>query len=46
MRAVMRRYQTDTAVATELHLASLTDLLGRRPRNDLYFVQETFHQWQ
>jgi uncharacterized protein YbjT (DUF2867 family) len=46
MRAMMRRYQIDGAVASESDVARLTDLLGRPPRNYRDFAQETFRQWQ
>ncbi|OYO25832.1 SDR family oxidoreductase [Janthinobacterium sp. PC23-8] len=45
-RAMMRRYQIDGAVAAELDVVRLTDLLGRPPRNYRDFAQETFRQWQ
>ena len=46
MRATMRRYQIDGAVAAELDVARPTDLLGWPPRNYRDFVQKTFRQWQ
>ncbi|MYM83514.1 NmrA family NAD(P)-binding protein [Duganella sp. FT50W] len=46
LRAMMRRYQIDGAVATGPEIARLTDLLGRPPRNYRDFAQETLKQWQ
>lgn len=46
MRAMMRRYQTDGAVATEQDLSRLTQLLGRPLRTYRDFARETAQQWQ
>jgi uncharacterized protein YbjT (DUF2867 family) len=46
MRAMMRRYQIDGAVAADIDLARLTDLLGRPPRSYRNFARETAQQWQ
>ncbi len=46
MRAMMRRYQNDGAVATPDQIARLSDLLGRPPRRYRDFAQETARQWQ
>ncbi|MEA9391510.1 NmrA family NAD(P)-binding protein [Acerihabitans sp. TG2] len=46
MRAMMRRYQTDGAVAPQADIARLTDLLGRAPRNYRDFALETARQWK
>lgn len=46
MRAMMRRYQQDGAVASEQDLQRLTDLLGRPPRAYRDFAEETAQQWQ
>lgn len=46
MRAMMRRYQLDGAVATPDDIARLTALLGRAPRSYRDFAQETAAQWQ
>ncbi len=46
MRAMMRRYQQDGAVASEQDLRRLTDLLGRPPRAYRDFAEETAQQWQ
>ncbi|MDB5849188.1 MAG: NmrA family transcriptional regulator [Rhodoferax sp.] len=45
MRAMMRRYQQDGAVATGADLARLTTLLGRPPRSYRDFATETARQW-
>ncbi|APW37219.1 NmrA family transcriptional regulator [Rhodoferax koreense] len=46
MRAMMRRYQQDGAVATDTDIARLTTLLGRPPRSYRDFALETARQWQ
>lgn len=46
MRAMMRRYQLDGAVATPDDIARLTALLGRAPRSYRDFARETAAQWQ
>jgi uncharacterized protein YbjT (DUF2867 family) len=46
MRAMMRRYQQDGAVASQEDIARLTTLLGRPPRSYGAFVSETVKQWQ
>lgn len=45
MRAMMRRYQDDGAVATADDIAGLSTLLGRPPRAYRDFAQETAQQW-
>lgn len=45
MRAMMRRYQIDGALASETDVARLTDLLQRPLRNYRDFARETAHQW-
>jgi uncharacterized protein YbjT (DUF2867 family) len=46
MRAMMRRYQDDGAVATDDDIAHLTTLLGRPPRRYADFAAETARGWQ
>jgi uncharacterized protein YbjT (DUF2867 family) len=46
MRAMMRRYQHDGAVATPADLDRLTTLLGRPPRRYRDFAVETAQVWQ
>jgi hypothetical protein len=46
MRAMMRRYQHDGAVATPEDLDRLTTLLGRPPRRYRDFAAETAQVWQ
>ena len=46
MRAMMRRYQHDGAVATPADLDRLTTLLGRPPRRYRDFAVETAQGWQ
>lgn len=46
MRAMMRRYQADGAVASAQDLSRLTQLLGRPPRAYREFAHETAEQWQ
>jgi uncharacterized protein YbjT (DUF2867 family) len=46
MRAMMRRYQHDGAVATSEDLDRLTTLLGRPPRRYRDFAAETAQNWQ
>lgn len=46
MRAMMRRYQRDGAVATPEDLDRLTALLGRPPRSYRDFATETGQSWQ
>jgi len=46
MRAMMRRYQHDGAVATSADLDRLTTLLGRPPRRYRDFAAETAQSWQ
>jgi uncharacterized protein YbjT (DUF2867 family) len=46
MRAMMRRYQKDGAVASAADIARLTTLLGRPPRSYREFALETARQWQ
>lgn len=46
LRAMMRRYQTDGAVAMPDDIARLTDLLGRPPRSYRDFARDTAAQWQ
>ncbi|MEQ7918711.1 NmrA family NAD(P)-binding protein [Xanthomonas sp. WHRI 1810A] len=46
MRAMMRRYQQDGAVASDQDLTRLTGLLGRAPRTYRAFAEETARQWQ
>jgi uncharacterized protein YbjT (DUF2867 family) len=46
LRAMMRRYQADGAVATTADIDRLTTLLGRPPRTYRDFARETAHAWQ
>jgi len=46
LRAMMRRYQVDGAVATPDDIARLTTLLGRPPRSYRDFARETARSWQ
>ena len=46
LRAMMARYQADGALATDVDVARLADLLGRPPRTYRDFAQETARQWQ
>jgi uncharacterized protein YbjT (DUF2867 family) len=46
LRAMMRRYQADGAVATPDDIARLTTLLGRAPRSYRDFALESAHNWQ
>ncbi len=46
LRAMMRRYQADGAVATPADLDRLTTLLGRPPRTYRDFARETARGWQ
>lgn len=46
LRAMMRRYQTDGAVATVADVDRLAALLGRSPRNYRDFVRETVRSWR
>ena len=46
LRAMMRRYQADGAVATPDDIARLTTLLGRPPRSYRDFARETARSWQ
>jgi uncharacterized protein YbjT (DUF2867 family) len=46
MRAMMRRYQQEGAVATSEDLDRLTTLLGRPPRRYRDFAAETAQSWQ
>jgi uncharacterized protein YbjT (DUF2867 family) len=46
LRAMMRRYQVDGAVATPDDIARLTTLLGRPPRRYRDFARETAAGWQ
>ena len=46
LRAMMRRYQSDGAVATAADIHRLSNLLGRPPRNYRDFVSETVRSWQ
>ena len=46
LRAMMRRYQADGAVATPADLDRLTALLGRPPRSYRDFARETARGWQ
>jgi uncharacterized protein YbjT (DUF2867 family) len=46
MRAMMRRYQADGAVASAQDLTRLTQLLGRPPRAYREFAHEIAEQWQ
>jgi len=46
LRAMMRRYQADGAVATPADLDRLTTLLGRPPRSYRDFARETARGWQ
>jgi len=46
MRAMMRRYQADGAVATPDDLVRLTTLLGHPPRSYRDFARETARSWQ
>ena len=46
LRAMMRRYQSDGAVATPADLDRLTTLLGRAPRTYRDFARETARGWQ
>jgi len=45
MRAMMRRYQNDGAVATPADIDRLTTLLGRAPRRYRDFTVETAQSW-
>jgi uncharacterized protein YbjT (DUF2867 family) len=46
LRAMMRRYQTDGAMATPADVARLATLLGRPSRSYRDFARETAHGWQ
>ena len=46
LRAMMRRYQADGAVATPDDIVRLTTLLGRPPRSYRDFARETARSWQ
>jgi uncharacterized protein YbjT (DUF2867 family) len=46
LRAMMRRYQVDGAVATPDDIERLTTLLGRPPRSYRNFARETARSWQ
>ncbi|MEP6502366.1 MAG: NmrA/HSCARG family protein, partial [Betaproteobacteria bacterium] len=46
LRAMMRRYQADGAVATPDDLVRLTTLLGRPPRSYRDFAREMARSWQ
>ena len=46
LRAMMRRYQADGAVATRDDLDRLTALLGRPPRSYRDFARDTARGWQ
>ncbi len=46
MRAMMRRYQSDGAVATPGDIERLTTLLGHAPRSYRDFAIETARSWQ
>ncbi|HZF85602.1 MAG TPA: NmrA family NAD(P)-binding protein [Burkholderiaceae bacterium] len=46
LRAMMRRYQVDGAVATPDDIERLTTLLGRPPRSYRDFARETARSWQ
>ena len=46
LRAMMRRYQVDGAVATPTDIERLTTLLGRPPRSYRDFARETARSWQ
>ncbi len=46
LRAMMRRYQSDGAVATQADLDRLATLLGRPPRTYRDFARETARGWQ
>ncbi|HSI50681.1 MAG TPA: NmrA/HSCARG family protein [Ideonella sp.] len=46
LRAMMRRYQTDGAVAAPDDIVRLTTLLGRPPRSYSDFARETGRSWQ
>lgn len=46
LRAMMRRYQVDGAVATPADIERLTTLLGRPPRSYRDFARETALGWQ
>ncbi|MBS0428445.1 MAG: NmrA family NAD(P)-binding protein [Proteobacteria bacterium] len=46
LRAMMRRYQVDGAVATPDDIERLTTLLGRPPRSYRAFSRETARSWQ
>lgn len=46
LRAMMRRYQSDGAVATPADLDRLTTLLGRAPRSYRDFAREIARSWQ
>ena len=46
LRAMMRRYQADGAVAAPADLDRLTTLLGRPPRAYRDFARETARDWQ
>jgi uncharacterized protein YbjT (DUF2867 family) len=46
LRAMMRRYQADGAVATRIDLDRLTTLLGRSPRTYRDFAQEAARGWK
>ena len=45
LRAMMRRYQDDGAVASADDIARLASLLGRAPRTYRDFARETAQQW-
>lgn len=45
MRAMMRRYQDDGAIASAADVARLGALLGRAPRSYRDFARETAQQW-
>jgi len=46
LRAMMRRYQADGAVATQEDIVRLTTLLGRPPRSYRDFAREMARSWQ
>jgi len=46
LRAMMRRYQADGAVATQDDIVRLTTLLGRPPRSYRDFAREMARSWQ
>jgi hypothetical protein len=45
LRLMLRRYQTDGAVATAADLSRLTSLLGRPPRSYRDFAKNAAAQW-